>query len=180
MPKIGAENLIGELRELLRDANSSEFADRAVVASWRERLQSAMQDAPGLKPEMGVLMGELMRESKRWASRIGISGRWPARRRKAIECMPAAGVTHVVTLLCEKEGAPTIGADVQRAGIGWIWLPLENGEPPPMSNLPQNKIGFSKIGDALAQGRSFFLHCSAGIHRTGMIRLCPVAKSGEG
>ena len=137
-----------------------------------------MRGAPALKPQLGAALGELMRESQRWANRtdyqwVSVGGGRLAvghrPRRKAIEGMPASGVTHVVTLLCETEGAPAIGADVARAGLQWIWLPLENGEPPPSEKVNDIQTGFTEIRTALEEGGSLYLHCSAGIHRTGMI-----------
>lgn len=169
--------LIEELRGMLRDA-PVEFQYSRVVAEWREKLRSDMVVAPRLKPELGAMLGEMMQVSKRWANRtaycwVSVGGGRIAMghrpRRKAIESMPAAGVTHVVTLLSEAEGAPSIGADVKRAGLVWIWLPLANAEPPAPSRLEDIKKGLATIKTALSGRGSIFLHCSAGIHRTGMI-----------
>lgn len=172
-----AAALIAELQHSLREA-AAELSDREVVTDWRDRLQAAMREAPELKPQLGELMGELMRESKRWANRsdyqwVSVGGGRLAighrPRRKAIESMSAAGVTYVVTLLSETEGAPAIGADVKRAGVDWIWMPLANGEPPPSEQLCEIATGLEQFKTALTQQGSLYLHCSAGIHRTGMI-----------
>ena len=186
-PETSVAALIEDLRSVLQD-DSATLADDVVLASWRHRLQGTMRDAPALKPQLGAALGDLMRESKRWANRtdyqwvsVGYGrlaiGHRP--RRKAIEGMPASGVTHVVTLLCETEGAPAIGADVARAGVKWIWLPLENGEPPPAEKMTDIQTGFTKIRAALEEGGSLYLHCSAGIHRTGMISYALLGSMGR-
>lgn len=51
-------------------------------------------------------------------------------RRKDIAHLPDFGVTHVVTLLAEREGAKDVGEAVRQAGLTWIWCPLANGQPP--------------------------------------------------
>ncbi|MDA8527965.1 tyrosine-protein phosphatase [Opitutaceae bacterium] len=172
-----AAALLSDFQAML-GGDAVELSDPEVVADWREKLQAAMRDGPELRPQLGAALGELMRESKRWANRTDYQwvpvgggrlavGHRP--QRKAIEAMPVSGVTHVVTLLCETEGAPAIGADVARAGVKWIWLPLENGEPPPLEKVNDIQTGFTEIRTALEEGGSLYLHCSAGIHRTGMV-----------
>jgi protein-tyrosine phosphatase len=77
--------------------------------------------------------------------------------------------TDVLTLLGEKEGAATIGAEVERMGLRWWNLPLPNGQPfgperdPPIASL------YDELKLRLAQGGRLYIHCAAGIHRTGMI-----------
>lgn len=74
---------------------------------------------------------------------------------KALPAMRAAGVTHLVTLLSASEGAPAVGAAARAAGLAAL------------SNL-------------IAAGAHVAVHCSAGIHRTGMfgyalLRTCGLA-----
>lgn len=51
-------------------------------------------------------------------------------KRKDLPELPARGVTHLVTLLGEREGAREIGDAATSAGLVWIWCPFANGQPP--------------------------------------------------
>lgn len=82
--------------------------------------------------------------------------------------LPALGVTHVVTLLAEREGAREIGNAVRLAGLTWIWCPLENGQPPDTSRTAELRPVIVELAAAVAGGATILVHCSAGIHRTGM------------
>ncbi len=79
------------------------------------------------------------------------------------------GCTHVVTLLKESEGAQNVGQMAQNAGLGWIWLPVPNG------NYPQGEVhqllldALPRLSQLLDDGASLLIHCAAGIHRTGTV-----------
>jgi protein-tyrosine phosphatase len=77
-------------------------------------------------------------------------------------------VTHVVTLLAEREGAKEIGEAVRQAGITWIWCPLANGQPPDVQVTAAIRPVLAELASLLDKGASIIVHCSAGIHRTGM------------
>ena len=139
------EELIAQLRSLLQAADSSLGAEEARKI-WSDRLQQAMQTHPEAKTDLGKLRGELMRYGRSLAHRIEVDwcrlgpgrlaiGHRPGR--KLITGLPMAGATHVVTLLSETEGAESIGRDVQRAGLAWIWLPMNSGEPPAPDRFEQ-------------------------------------------
>jgi protein-tyrosine phosphatase len=82
--------------------------------------------------------------------------------------LPAWGVTHVVTLLAEREGARAIGDAVRNAGATWIWCPLDNGEPPDAQRTTELQPIIAELAALIAGGAKILVHCSAGIHRTGM------------
>lgn len=98
---------------------------------------------------------------------------------KRLPQLAEAEVTHVVTLLSEKEGARSIGHAVQRAGMEWIWLPLENGEPPGSEQTEKIRVLFAQLILKLKDGSGIYMHCSAGIHRTGMIAYAFLRYSGN-
>jgi protein-tyrosine phosphatase len=79
------------------------------------------------------------------------------------------GLTHLWTLLSTHEGYEKIAEATLAAGLIWEWLPLPNGNPPAESELPAIKASFARCRDALDGGGRIYLHCSAGIHRTGMV-----------
>ncbi|WP_185964545.1 protein-tyrosine phosphatase family protein [Aliikangiella marina] len=88
---------------------------------------------------------------------------------KVLPDIKAQGVTHVVTLISEKEGALAVKKAVEAAGINWLWLPLENAKPPASENDQSFRRVFSQWQALLEGGAYFYIHCAAGIHRTGMI-----------
>ncbi|MGH1374118.1 MAG: protein-tyrosine phosphatase family protein [Cellvibrionaceae bacterium] len=88
---------------------------------------------------------------------------------KKLNLFQQQGTTHIWTLLSEREGALDIRKASRKAGLEWLWLPLANGKPPEDDLLPEIKTCFDECKAALEQGGFIYLHCSAGIHRTGMI-----------
>ena len=90
-------------------------------------------------------------------------------KKKALPQFKKNGVSAVFTLLSEREGASEIGAAATDAGLRWIWLPLPNGNPPERSQDAGVVARFGDVREVLTGGGRVFVHCSAGIHRTGMI-----------
>lgn len=80
-----------------------------------------------------------------------------------------AGCTAVMTLLSAAEDVDRIATAVHERGWTWVWMPLRNGEPP----LPERDAELrAKLDEAVAllhAGARIYLHCAAGLHRTGMI-----------
>lgn len=109
------------------------------------------------------------------AGRLGIGHR---PRLRALPLLSEAGVTDVLTLLTQKEGAYDIKKAVQAAGLQWHWLPLPNGQPPSLEQDTEiTKVLFPLL-DRLDAEATVFVHCSAGIHRTGMIVAAILGLSG--
>ncbi len=88
---------------------------------------------------------------------------------RAIKALGRKGVTHLVTLMSEPEGATNIGDAVSEENIHWIWFSMKTGNPPGKKRIPELQRLFIEIADALKSGGMVYVHCSAGIHRTGMI-----------
>jgi protein-tyrosine phosphatase len=99
---------------------------------------------------------------------------------KAIPMLRASGCDHVVTLLSEREDAAAIGRAVQAAGMSWTWLPLPGGHPPEGRQNDAVLSGIRVLSRELDQGRSILVHCSAGMHRTGMIAYALLRWRGHG
>lgn len=87
---------------------------------------------------------------------------------RALPSLRAAGVTHLVTLLSRREGAPALGEAAQAAGLGWTWVELPNGQQPPPELRDVIAGGLVKVAALVNTGARVAVHCSAGIHRTGM------------
>lgn len=87
-------------------------------------------------------------------------GHKPGKRLRAQ--LDAAGCTLVVNLLGARESRA-------RASASRIRLPLAGAEPPGPERAPEVLACFAAMTDALAAGGKVYVHCSAGLHRTGMI-----------
>ncbi|WP_372627239.1 hypothetical protein [Arsukibacterium sp.] len=88
---------------------------------------------------------------------------------KLLKDFKQSGVSHIWTLLSEHEGAAEINKAARKNGLQWVWLPLENGKPPEHSRIADITDCFARCKTLLTEGAHLYLHCSAGIHRTGMI-----------
>jgi protein-tyrosine phosphatase len=87
---------------------------------------------------------------------------------RALPAMRAVGVTHLVTLLSRREGAPALGEAARAAGLEWVWVELANGQQPPPELRADIAAAVAKVATLVGAGARVVIHCSAGIHRTGM------------
>lgn len=94
---------------------------------------------------------------------------WHRPKLRAIPYLRNAGCDRVVTLLSEQEGAEEIGRAVEQAGLAWSWLPLRGGRPPEGRADHGARGGVAQLSQWLDCGESILIHCSAGMHRTGMV-----------
>jgi hypothetical protein len=79
------------------------------------------------------------------------------------------GVTHVVTVLSSSENPHAIGEAAQRAGLDWLWVDLGSTKSLPSARRVDLQDAVAKMAAILRGGGKLYLHCSAGIHRTGMM-----------
>ena len=86
-----------------------------------------------------------------------------------LRSMPDAGFTHIATVLSESEGPHAIGAAAHNAGLGWMWIPIGSTKNLPSRSKPEIMTALRALAAILDAGGRIYLHCSAGIHRTGMI-----------
>jgi hypothetical protein len=98
--------------------------------------------------------------------RLGVGHR---PRLRGVPMLAQSGVTDVLTLLTPTEGAGDIGRAVAAAGLRWHALPLPNGQPPPKARDAEIAACLLAMRARLHEGATIFVHCSAGIHRTGMM-----------
>lgn len=87
---------------------------------------------------------------------------------RQLPAMRSTGVTHLVTLLSRREGALDIGSAARAAGLDWIWVELANGQQPPPPRHQEIVTALTTLVPLLHNGAKVVIHCSAGIHRTGM------------
>ncbi|HZJ67619.1 MAG TPA: tyrosine-protein phosphatase [Kofleriaceae bacterium] len=73
-----------------------------------------------------------------------------------------------MTLLADAD-ATQLGGAARKAGLDWIWLPLHNGDPPDPERDDELRGQLERLAAIIAGGGCMVLHCSAGVHRTGLI-----------
>ena len=89
---------------------------------------------------------------------------------KHIPAMRKNGITHVVSILSEREEARKLGQSILRERMEWIWIPIGSSKPPEGRDVVELvRQAFAELEEALEAEANIFIHCSAGIHRTGMI-----------
>jgi protein-tyrosine phosphatase len=81
---------------------------------------------------------------------------------KLRELLEAQGCSLVVSLLSESESAASEGEHRLR-------LRLDGADPPRPERTAEILAAFERILASLEAGGRVYLHCSAGLHRTGMI-----------
>lgn len=88
----------------------------------------------------------------------------------------AAWKPHLVVTLMEEDelayvGAPTdvLAREFAALGTGWLHLPIPNLEPPDHRFEAAWVDLWPKLDAALGQGERLFLHCYAGLGRTGTV-----------
>ena len=142
------------------------------------KLQELMEERAELKKTIGPLIGQIRGMQNKlkniepicW---VGIhGGRISIGHRPSIKLMAdlrLQGGTHILTLLSESEGARVIEKHTTREGLSWLWFDMSSASPPDEDRIPELKSLFADISTALLNRASLYIHCSAGIHRTGMI-----------
>ncbi|MDC0676061.1 protein-tyrosine phosphatase family protein [Nannocystis radixulma] len=76
--------------------------------------------------------------------------------------LAASGCTHVLSLLAEHERG------VEAAGVQ-LRLPLASADPPGAHRTAEVVACFEQLRALLDAAARIYLHCSAGLHRTGMV-----------
>jgi len=100
------------------------------------------------------------------------------RGRPSLKSIPADCPTQVVvTCLTEGEGGAEIVRAVQKHGKVAIWLPFTIKT---LTDASKAKVaeGADSIGQLLVQGVSVTIHCSAGLHRTGVVSYAALRRAG--
>lgn len=83
--------------------------------------------------------------------------------------LAAANVTHIATVLAESERPHDIETAARAAGLDWMWLQIGSTKNLPARSKPAVRRFLEELARILTAGGRIYLHCSAGIHRTGMI-----------
>jgi len=90
--------------------------------------------------------------------------------KKSKDSIQAQGVTDIVSLLSAKEQPDTIRKIAASIGAAWHHFPMDGGH---IDTLQQTNLAkLFLLYDEVVRAREapiLYLHCSAGIHRTGFI-----------
>lgn len=103
---------------------------------------------------------------------------WHRPKLRAIPYLQAAGCDRVVTLLSEREGAREIGLAIEAVELAWSWIPLSSGRPPEGAPAQRARHGIAELSERLDAGEAILIHCSAGMHRTGMLAYALLRRRG--
>ena len=94
--------------------------------------------------------------------------------------LASAGCDRIVTILSVKDRPQGIGRQAQSIGLQWSWLKVATAN----NMLLQEKMLFKqevkKIYERVLNNESVLIHCSAGLHRTGMFAYALLRKGGCG
>src|SRR5215216_3719305 len=90
-------------------------------------------------------------------------------RNEDFPAMHKMGCTHIITLLKESEGAERYGNLTRNADMEWVWIPVPNGKYPEGDVHERLMQAMPSLSKLLDDGNSILIHCSAGIHRTGIV-----------
>lgn len=88
---------------------------------------------------------------------------------KDIAKLPDLGCRRVVTIQGMREAPGQIERAVRQAGLAWTWIAVGNARFPAGENDRLFRRGLQELVAAVEAGESVLIHCSAGIHRTGML-----------
>ena len=91
--------------------------------------------------------------------------------RRSFPDLERAGCNAVLTLLSEHEGARAVQAAVEQRRWRWFWIPLGSAAPTEPGSAEEVRLreAVAELVAALHAGLRIYVHCSAGLHRTGVI-----------
>ena len=105
---------------------------------------------------------------------------WHFLGKDTLEQLPKFGVTRVVSILTEEQGAFRIRDAVERLGIAWTWLPIRRGKSLQNDEKARLIEALPLLSQYLDGGDAMLIHCSAGIHRTGTVAFALLRWRGYG
>lgn len=145
--------LLANLQKLMQ----SETADKKVIGSLIGRVKSTEKNLQSLEQADWV---------KVFNGHFAIGHRPSA---KLVADLKLQNTSHLLTLLSEGEGSADIKNLCKKSDLGWLWFPMKSAGAPAEDRLQELADLFQKMESILKDGGKIYIHCSAGIHRTGMI-----------
>ncbi|HAA11749.1 MAG TPA: hypothetical protein DCE41_08655 [Cytophagales bacterium] len=99
------------------------------------------------------------------------AGRLALSERPKVKELPgllAEGCDRIVTILSINDKPQGIGRAAQALGIEWNWLQVAQASQLTAAEQNHFKAMGQTVYQAILKGESVLVHCSAGLHRTGM------------
>lgn len=167
-----------EVEKLLPLIKSGQLSETE-IQDLTNRIRLAIKEEPAKGKELGALFGKIKEATIAKPLPTGITwvavdngflgiGHKPGGK-ISFEGLEHENTAAVLTLLHENEGAQPIGKKVANAGMQWIWFPFSASKPHEAKALDEVHRLYKILSDLLQAGKQIYIHCSAGIHRTGMI-----------
>lgn len=167
-----------EVAAQIENIRTGKINDQEITALL-SKLRAAIQADPATGREYGQYIAQISQALKQRPEKVELNPVAIGKGYLAIGHKPggkipyagmkAAGVSAVLTLLQENEGAAAIGQGVERAGMQWIWFPFSASRPHQGEDQEQVRELYATLKTLLDDGTTIYVHCSAGIHRTGMV-----------
>ena len=165
-------------KDILESIQSGELSTER-LEELLARVKKIITDEPSKGKEYGHLMSVItnairQKDEKADINWVGVGNGELAIGHKpggkiSFDGMKNEGVTHVLTLLQGNEGALQIGDKVKKSGMDWIWFPFSASHDNLLADTTKVSDLFRVLKEKLDVGAKIYVHCSAGIHRTGMI-----------
>ncbi|WP_289364743.1 protein-tyrosine phosphatase family protein [Alteromonas arenosi] len=164
-----------KITALLNQTSLYQFEEE--IAALIQETQQWLATNPASKRELGLPLSELRKAQQAIAAnpihwvkvldgRLAIG---PRPKEKVVQRMHWYGVTHIFTLQAQSEKAEVIGSMAQARGLDWLWFPMASAVPPEEARENELRRLFETAQSVLQRGGGIYLHCAAGIHRTGMM-----------
>jgi hypothetical protein len=176
---IPKQNQMKEETERLLQLIKAGKVTEAEIRTITDRIRQSIKEDASLGREYGELLSRINQAMKTKTQPAAVSwvqvgngflaiGHKPGGK-TSFEGLKEEGTSTVLTLLHENEGASLIGKRVQAVQIGWIWFPFSASQPHGSETIAEVHALYTGLSDLLHTGNKIYIHCSAGIHRTGMI-----------
>lgn len=99
--------------------------------------------------------------------------------KKSKQTINEDGVTHILTLLSVQENAAISGNIAKELNATWLHFPIAGGKLETLEKIEIPTL-FNCINEAkLCDNSKLYIHCSAGIHRTGFIAYLLLRQQGH-
>jgi hypothetical protein len=176
------------IEQLLAQIKTGELTE-AEIQHITDSIRFSIKEDPSKGKELGVLLSRIKQASKAVNLHTALNWVQVGNGFLAIGHKPGGkisfgglkneGTTALLTLLHENEGAAAIGKQTETVNIAWIWFPFSASSPHEGEAITEvyslcEAIAevynlYNQLSDLIINGAKIYIHCSAGIHRTGMI-----------
>lgn len=143
------------------------------------KVRAAIKEDPSVGKQLGQLVALISAAVKSQTAKIDMTwvpvgggflsiGHKPGGK-LPFDAMKQNGTSVILTLLHENEGAEQIGQQTSKAQLTWVWFPFSASRPHTGNAVTDVVELYNSLQALLDNGNRIYIHCSAGIHRTGMI-----------